>query len=238
MALLDDINSDVSTTISTQWNQRKGNKVPSTEDIALSGGAVELDATYLYTDLAKSSQIAKTFDRRIAAKIFKSFHTTTCRLIRAHDGTVLSFDGDRILAVFHGNSKNTSAAKAALKINYVVTSVIRPMFEAKYDSVKNADFRISHGTGIDTGTVLIVRAGARGTNDLVSIGRGPNLAAKLSDIRESGDYRTYITASVYNMLHESAKFGGDPKRDMWESRSWTFLDDKISIYRSNFWWKP
>lgn len=238
MALLDDIYSDISTTISTKWNQRKGNKIPSTEDIALSGGAVELDATYLYADLAKSSQIAKTFDRRIAAKIFKSFHTTTCRLIRAHDGTVLSFDGDRILAVFHGNSKNTSAAKAALKINYVVTSIIRPEFESKYDSVRNADFRISHGTGIDTGTVLIVRAGARGTNDLVSIGRGPNLAAKLSDIRESGDYRTYITASVYNILHESAKFGGDPKRDMWESRSWTFLDDEISIYRSSFWWKP
>ncbi|CAA6677072.1 MULTISPECIES: adenylate/guanylate cyclase domain-containing protein [unclassified Lentimonas] len=238
MALLDDITSDVSNTISTQWNQRKGNKVPSTEDIALSGGAVELDATYLYTDLAKSSQIAKTFDRRIAAKIFKSFHTTCCRIIRAHNGTVLSFDGDRIMAVFHGNSKNTNAAKAALKINYVVTYIIRPKFEAKYDSVKNADFRISHGTGIDTGTVLIVRAGARGTNDLVSIGRGPNLAAKLSDIRESGEYRTYITASVYNMLHESARLGGDPKQDMWENRSWTFLAEKVSIYRSTFWWKP
>ena len=238
MALLDYINSDVSKTISTQWNQRKGNKVPSTNDIALSGGAVELNATYLYTDLAKSSQIAKTLDRRIAAKIFKAFHTTTCRLIRAHGGSVLSFDGDRILAVFHGGLKNTNAAKAALKINYVVTSIIRPKFEAKYDSVKNADFRISHGTGIDTGTVLIVRAGARGTNDLVSIGRGPNLAAKLSEIRESENYRTYITASVYNMLKDSAKFGGDPNRDMWESRSLTFLDDKLSIYRSSFWWKP
>ena len=238
MAVLDDIITGVNNVISTTWNKRNGNKVPSTDDIALNGGAVELDATYLYTDLAHSSRIVKEFDRRIAAKIFKTFHFTSCRLIRDHGGMILSFDGDRVLAVFHGDSKNTSATKCALKINYVVSKVIRPKFENHYDPVRKANFNISHGTGIDTGTVLIVRAGVRGSNDLVSIGRGPNLAAKLSDIRESGDYRTYITSSVYKMLHESVKLGGSPKRDMWEGRSWTFLEDKISIYRSSFWWEP
>lgn len=235
MAIYDDLNSDINTIINTTWNKRNGNKVPSTEDVALAGGAVELDATYLYTDLANSSKIAKQFDRRIAAKIFKSFHSAACRLIRHHEGTVLSFDGDRVLAVFHGSSKNTSATKCALKINYVVTKLIREKFENKYDVVRNASFRISHGTGIDTGTVLIVRAGARGANDLVSIGSGPNLAAKLSDLRTA---QTYITSSVYNQIHDSAKFGGDPRRNMWESCSWEFLGDKMTIYRSTWLWKP
>jgi len=235
MAILDDIKTDIDTILGTTWNKRKGNKVPSTEDIALAGGAVELDATYLYSDLANSSKIAKQFDRRIAAKIFKAFHSTTCRLIRKHGGTVLSFDGDRVLAVFYGDSKNTSAAKCALKINYVVTKIIRVKFEKKYEVVRNAKFRISHGTGIDTGTVLIIRAGARGTNDLVSIGRGPNLAAKLSDLRNA---RTYITSSVYNQLHESAKFGGDPKENMWVNKSWKFLGEKMTIYRSSWTWTP
>jgi len=235
MAVFDNLNSDINTIINTTWNKRNGNKVPSTEDIALAGGAVELDATYLYSDLANSSKIAKQFDRRIAAKIFKSFHSATCRLIRHHDGTVISFDGDRILAIFHGDTKNTSATKCALQITYVVNELIRKKFEKKYDAVRNANFRISHGTGVDTGTVLIVRAGARGTNDLVSIGRGPNLAAKLSDLRNA---RTYITSSVYNQLHESAKFGGNPRQNMWESRTWEFLRDKMTIYRSSWQWKP
>jgi class 3 adenylate cyclase len=235
MAILDDINNDIDNILDTTWNKRKGSKVPSTEDVALAGGAVELDATYLYSDLANSSKIAKQFDRRIAAKIFKAFHSTTCRLIRYHDGTVLSFDGDRVLAVFHGESKNTNAVKCALKINHVVTKLIREKFEKKYEVVKNAKFRISHGTGIDTGTVLIVRAGARGTNDLVSIGRGPNLAAKLSDLRNA---RTYITSSVYNQLNDNAKYGGNPKKNMWESRSWEFLEEKMTIYRSSWTWEP
>jgi len=235
MATIDDIKNDVDTVIATPWNKRSGNKVPSSEDVALSGGAVELDATYLYTDLANSSMIAKQFDQRIAAKIFKTFHSTSCRLIRKHSGTILSFDGDRILAVFYGDSKNSSATKCALNINYVVTEVIREKFESKYEVVRNADFRISHGTGIDTGTVLLVRAGVRGSNDLVSIGRGPNLAAKLSELRAA---RTYITSSVYKKIHETSKFGGDPKENMWKRCSWGFLGDKIIVYRSDWQWEP
>lgn len=236
MSLADSIKADVDSTLNTKWNQRTGKKVPSTEDIALTGGAVELDATYLYSDLADSSKIAKHFDRRIAAKIMKSFLATTCRLIKHNSGSVISFDGDRVLGVFFGGRKNTDAAKCALQIKYVVSQIIKPKFEANYPSVKNAAFKINHGTGIDTGTVLMVRAGARGTNDLISIGRGPNLAAKLSDFRK-GNYSTYITASVYNIMLNSSKFA-ETNKNMWEKRSWTFLGDNISLYRSSWYWKP
>lgn len=236
MALLDQIKNDVTTIISTQWSIRKGLVVPSTESVALAGGAVELDATFLYADLAKSSKFAKVLDRRVAAKILKSFLATTTRLIKAHGGTVISFDGDRVLGVFVGSFKNSDAAKCGLQIRWTVQNVIKAKFEISYDSVKNLDFSIAHGVGIDTGTVLIVRAGARGDNDLISIGRAPSLAAKLSDLRE-GIYQTFITASVYNRLNDSSKYGTD-KKDMWEQRFWEFLGDRIMVYRSNYWWEP
>lgn len=237
MALIDQLKSDVSSIISTKWRIRKGQVVPTTDSVALTGGAVELDATFLYADLAKSSQIARDLDRRIAAKILKSFLATTTRLIRTRGGTVLSFDGDRVLGVFVGNTKNSDAAKCALQVKWTVQHVIREKFEASYNSVKALDFSISHGVGIDTGTVLIVRAGARGYNDLISIGRAAGLAAKLSDLRE-GAYNTFITASVYNKLNDESKLGGNPKRDMWERRTWKFVDKNITVYRSSFWWKP
>lgn len=236
MALIDDIENDVQSVIDQPWNLRTGRVVPSSEDVALAGGSVELEATMLYADLASSSKIAKELDRRVAAKILKAFLATTSRLVKARDGTVVSFDGDRILGVFVGDSKNSNAAKCALNINYAVGQVIRPKFVAKYDTVRDASFKIEHGCGIDTGTVLTVRAGARGDNDLIWIGRAPNLAAKLSDIRDA-PYFTFITGSVYNRLQESSKIGSD-KKDMWESRVWTFLDEKISVYRSSYHWKP
>lgn len=237
MALSDDLKSDVQTIIATRWTLRKGQKFPSTNDVTLAGGAVELDATFLYADLADSSKIAKEFDRRIAAKIMKSFLATTTRVIRHCGGAIVSFDGDRVLGVFVGDYKNSSAAKCALHIKYVVSEIIRKKFESNYQSVKDASFRINHGVGVDTGTVLIVRAGARGANDLISIGRAPNLAAKLSDIREP-NFQSFITASVYNRLSGESKFGGKDNKNMWEQRTWTFLGESIDVYRSKWHWPP
>lgn len=237
MSLSDDLKNDVQNTINQTWNVRKGQKVPTSSEVALAGGAVELDATFLYADLASSSKIAKELDRRVAAKILKSFLATSARLVRHNGGSIVSFDGDRILGVFIGDSKNSSAAKCALQIKYAVAEIIRPKFEAKYETVRDASFTISHGVGVDTGTVLAVRAGARGDNDLIWIGRAPNLAAKLSDLRES-PYNSFITASVYNMLNDSSKYGGKEKKDMWERRDWEFLGQTIHVYRSSWQWEP
>lgn len=230
-----DLESEVQGIINTSWNQRTSKNVPATESVALSGGAVEIKATFLYADLAKSSQMAKELDRRVASKILKSFHLTSCKIIRHHGGVIQSFDGDRVMGVFTGDRKNSNAAISGLKINYAVKKIIKPKFENRYESVRDASFSIHHGVGIDTGTILTVRAGAHGNNDLIWIGRAPNLAAKLSDFREN-PYCTYITATVYNSIADDAKYGGDAKQDMWEARRWTFLDQSISLYRSKWRW--
>ena len=184
MSIDNDISADVMRIRDADWNKRSGNKVPSPGDITLSNGAVEIDATYLYTDMANSSRMAKALDRRVTAKILKTFLATSSRLINHFGGTIMSFDGDRVMGAFIGDAKNSSAIKCSFAIAYSVTQLIRPQFELKYDTVKNAGFKIRHATGVDTGTVFVVRGGIYGSNDLISIGRPPNLAAKLSDLRE------------------------------------------------------
>lgn len=237
MAVSDEILSDVDSVINAIWETRTSSEVPNTEGVKLQGGAVEVNATFLYADLAGSSKMAKEFDRRVTAKIIKSFLAVSVRIIRAKGGTVISFDGDRVLGVFVGDSKNTNSVLAAFGISYAVTQLIRPKFEAKYESVRDADFKIAHAVGIDTGTVLIVRAGARGSNDLISIGRAPNLAAKMSDLREP-PYDTFITSAVYNMLAKTGKEYLNGNSGIWEQRTWEFLGDKIQLYRSSYWRKP
>lgn len=237
MSKSDKISNDVQTIINTPWNKRNGNKIPETEDVTLASGAIELDATFLYADLANSSKMVKELDRRIAAKILKCFLASTSKLIKQNNGKVVSFDGDRVMGVFYGDSKNSDAAKCALQIKYVVKKIIQPKFERKYDSVKNASFTINHGVGVDTGTVLAVRGGVRGSNDLIWIERAPNLAAKLSDLRVS-NYQSIITARVYNRLNDNSKYGGKEKENMWQKRSWEFLEDTITVYISTWQWVP
>ena len=235
MGKYDEIAIDVQNTIDMQWKKRSGNKIPETEDIALSGGAVEIDATFLYADLANSSKMAKELDRRVTAKILKSFLAAVSKLVKHNSGKIVSFDGDRVMGVFYGESKNSNSAKCALQIKHVVENAIKPKFENKYDTVRNASFTINYGVGIDTGTVFSVRGGVRGANDIIWIERAPNLAAKLSDLRE-GVYKTFITKRVYDRLNEKSKLVDST--DMWERRTWSFLDEDITVYRSKYSWKP
>ena len=234
MTLADDLASGVDDILDQAWNIRAGDVVPETDDVALAGGGVRLDATVLYSDLADSTELAWHHDHRKAAKVMKAFLYCASKLIRAHGGKIVSFDGDRVMAIYVGSSKNTSAAKTALKINYAMAKLIRPEVEARYPSLTEAGFILNHSTGIDTGKILAVRAGMRGSNDLVWIGRAPGIAAKLSDIRDS--HKSLITKDVYSSLHESAKKGGSLPKDMWTERR--AKHKGLTVYGSRWTWKP
>jgi class 3 adenylate cyclase len=237
MAVAEDLETIVRNVLYTAWDLRVGKKVPGTEDVALAGGGVELDATVLYADLAESSRLASEFDRRVAAKVVKAFLACCCRLIAHCDGSITSFDGDRVMGVFVGESKNSNAGKCALHIKYAVGQIIRPTLTQYFKSLRTEGFSISHGVGIDTGTTLAVRAGQRGSNDLVWIGRAPNLAARLSDLRED-PHASFVSEDVFERLNESSKYGGDPKQSMWEKRTFNWLGAAMPVYRSSWHWKP
>jgi class 3 adenylate cyclase len=235
MALIDDLINDVLSVLSNNWNIRDGQVVPFSDQVRLAGGAVRLEATMLYADLADSTELAMRFDRRVAAKVFKSFLTCSSRIIRARGGEIRSFDGDRVMGIFLGPLKNTSAAKCALNINYAFAEIIKPRLDAKYSQLQT-DYRLAHCVGIDTSEVLAVRGGVVNNNDLVWVGRAPNVAAKLSGLREH-PYHSFITAAVYNKVQENVKFSSDGSY-MWEQRTWDAVDGVSRVYRSSWWWKP
>ena len=235
MSLKDDVSSEIDGVLSQAWDIRDGTVVPETDDVALAGGGVNLKATMLYADLADSTALSTSFDRRIAAKVIKSFLAASSRIIRAQGGYIRSFDGDRVMAVYLGDLKNTSAAKTTLMINWAVLQLLRPKVEAKYPSLKDGGYTIQHCVGVDTSEVLVARAGIRNNNDLVWIGRSPNAAAKLATLRES-PYHSYLTKDVYDVLAEEAKLGGDPKRPMWEARTWKPAPGIDTVYRSSWTW--
>jgi adenylate cyclase len=236
MSNSDDIDGRISTIFATTWDTRDGQVVPSTKDVSLTNGAVKLDAVLLYADLAKSTELARNFPRSVAAKIVRAYLSSMTRLVNDNGGNVRSFDGDRVMGVFVGDSKDSSAAKCALQMNYVVTKLLRPRAEAKFLSLKEKDFQISHCAGVASSDVFVVRSGVRGSNDLVFIGSSPNIAAKLSDMRQA-PYQTYITWSVYNRLDKASKFGKDG-RNMWTAVKCTLGNEQWDCYKSSWWWKP
>jgi adenylate cyclase len=236
MALVDTLTSEVETILEIKWDERSGNVIPETDDVALKNGAVKIEATFLYADLAGSSILAKTCPWQTTAKIIRAYLDISVRLIRAHNGEIRSFDGDRVMGIFKGDTPNTSAVNCAREIDWMVEKVINPKAEAKFKSIKDNNIKIRHCVGIDTSEARAVRSGIRNNNDLIWIGKAPSFAAKLSDIREY-PYSVYISKECYNKLAISAKKDGTVD-NIWENRSYTLSGETYSIYRTKHMLKP
>ncbi|MEO6851325.1 MAG: adenylate/guanylate cyclase domain-containing protein, partial [Mucilaginibacter sp.] len=208
----------------------------SADTVALSGGSVKLNATFLYADLAGSSVLAETCPWQTTAKIIRAYLDTCSRLIRAYGGEIRSFDGDRVMGIFKSNFSNIEAVNCAREIDWVVSNVLNPKAKAKFASIKNNNITIKHCIGIDSGEVVAVRTGIRNYNDLIWIGRPPSFAAKLSDIREY-PFEVHISKTCYDALSANDKTDSS-NNPIWENRTYKFAGTDQTVYRTKYFLEP
>jgi class 3 adenylate cyclase len=232
MALEDDLKKNVQTIFSDQWEATSGRVVPEPSSVTLGNTAIEFEsATVLYADLDGSTAMVDEKTWQFSAEIYKAYLECAARLIKAKGGEITAYDGDRVMAVFIGDSKNTSAMLAALNINWAVSHVINPAVAKQYP---NTDFMVKHSVGIDASSIRAARIGVRGANDLVWVGRAANYAAKLTAV-PSDTSCAWITKEVFDVANESAKF--HQGESMWKKYTWTKMGD-MEIYRSTWWKSP
>lgn len=231
MALRDDLSSEVTKILTEKWVERDGQTVPEPEDLKLSNDAVKLNATVLYADLAESTALVQGYKAHFAAEVYKAYLYTAAKIVRDQGGVITAYDGDRIMGVFIGDSKNSSAAKTGLKINWAVQEILQPAIKKEYPDSK---YILKQTVGIDTSDLFVARTGVRGANDLVWVGRAANYAAKLSDL--SPDSPTWITEAVFDCLSKDAKYSSDGKL-IWQKKPWTQMGGQ-TVYSSTWMCSP
>ncbi len=230
MSLKDDLTVAVKKIFADKWEVEKTDAVPDPEDLRLNANhAKDLEnATVLYADLDGSTNMVDNYKWNFSAEVYETYLRCAAEIIRSEDGEVTAYDGDRVMAVFTDDWKNTKAVRCALKINYAVTEIIQPALKVQYPST---EFTIKHVVGIDTSQLRTARIGVRGDNDLVWIGRAANHAAKLTNISGKA---TWITKAVYDAMNKDVKYSGDT--NIWEARLWTAMNN-LPIYCSTYWWR-
>jgi len=227
MGLATDLQTEVASIFANRWSEREGQDVPDPTKLKLGNDAVTLDATVLYADMASSTILVQDHTPSFAAEVYKSYMVCAVRVIKSLGGTITAYDGDRVMGIFIGDYKNTNAAKAALKINWVVVHLINPSIASQYGS---GSYQMDHVIGIDTSSILAARIGVRNDNDIVWVGRAANYAAKLTELDKA---QIYITDDVFKKLNGEAKLGPS-NEPMWEARNWTTMN--MRIHRSNWTW--
>jgi class 3 adenylate cyclase len=195
------------------------------EDITLSDNdGVSLSAAVLYADMRHSTLLVDTKNKEFAAKIYKSFLLSTSMVIRDMGGTITAFDGDRVMAIFTDNLKNTNAVKTDMLIKYLIYKV-----NSEIPQYYKTDYKIDFGIGIDTSDIFAVRSGIKGYNDIVWLGRASNHAAKYSEIGQNPN-NIIISSFVYNNMNDTVKVSNG-------NNMWTYFSSGLEIlYQTNYHW--
>ena len=246
MAFEAELRERIGTILNEGWNTREGKSVPHTGDIVLKNGAVEIEAAFLYADLAGSTALQKGYKLTFAAKAIRMYLAGASAIIRQFEGDIKSFDGDRVMGVFMGGSKCNNAVKAAYMINWMVREVINPLVVDRHKNNGTEPVWIAqHGVGIDVGPSFVARAGVRNAsgetthNDLIFTGRAPNVAAKLSALRGNQAGPVVITKDVFNRLEKAQKTYLKSDQDVWRSPTVEDIGPySLTLYRTSYWRTP
>jgi class 3 adenylate cyclase len=225
MGLADDLKSEVGKIFRSSWSVGDGRVVPDTPDLKLDNDAVKLNATVLYADIDGSTSMVDSKTATFAAEVYKTYLLCASRIIKSEGGVITAYDGDRVMAVFIGDAKNTSAVRCGMKIYGAVLEIINPGIKKQY----NSSFELRQVVGIDTSELFVARTGIRGANDLVWVGPAANHAAKLSSLSEY-PHATFISEATYENMNDLVKFTNGS--NMWERRSWRGK----TVYRSSWYW--
>jgi uridylate cyclase len=230
MPLQTDLTNEVTAIFKYQWTEEKALVVPDAPALRLNTNhAKELEAaTVLYADLQDSTNMVDQYVWWFAAEVYRAYLRCASQIIKAEGGVISAYDGDRVMAIFTGNSKNTSAVRAALKINFAVNAIIRPAIALQY---KTTNFLLQHVVGVDTSGLRVARIGVHGDNDLVWIGRAANHAAKLCALQGKP---IWITKTIYDEMNDSVKLSMAAV-NMWELWTWYAMNNR-PIYCTTFQW--
>ncbi len=233
MTFKTDLESTVKEIFESEWTEREGKVVPDLKGLSLDNDAVKLNATVLYADIADSTNLVDRYSHQqhFAAEIYKAYLRCAARIIKNEQGIITAYDGDRVMAVFLRNSKNTSAVRSALMINYAVLAIINPLLKSQY---RGKTYQLKHVVGVDTSELFVARIGVRKDSDLVWVGRAANYAAKLCNL--NGEYSTYITGKVYDSMDEDVKYGGKDNSLIWDKVVWP-ARNTMRIYGSTRMWE-
>jgi class 3 adenylate cyclase len=188
---------------------------------------------FLYVDMRGSSTFTDQHRLQTITKIYKAYHHCMVECLKAFDGKVRSFDGDRVLGVFGGKRKVNNAIECAMKMSGCRHDILQPKIK---NAFSNSNFSI--GIGIATGTTMVSKAGVgydKNNRDLIWLGDPPNLGSKLSDAADS-PYTIYICKNTFGRLIEENRYTikNGIKIDMWTKASFQFKNETIEIYKTGY----
>ncbi|WP_281928928.1 DUF427 domain-containing protein [Roseibium album] len=167
------LTSNATTLLETYLGKRTGARVLGGE-IRRGDGDV-IDAAILFCDLRHSTRLETELGRDRYVAVLNRFFETSTDIVNAHDGEVLKFIGDAVLAIFPASAGHAQAcSQAVASAEEIVAALAEPDPEMEGTS-------LSCAIGVAYGDVTYGNVGSKERLDFTVIGSAANVAARLGD---------------------------------------------------------
>lgn len=184
--------------------------VPGISDYEDRGTVLDVECSTVFADFGGSTELVDRYDRKFALWLLRSYLLCASSAIRYYGGEVTAFEGDGIMALFTGESKEDMAVRSGFGIQWAVTNLIQPKIDELFPDV---GYKMHQVVGIDSSTLSAVRTDVWNHYDILWVGGSANHAANLTRINDA-PFSTYITHRIHSKLSPQLMRANDS--DLWE----------------------
>jgi adenylate cyclase len=173
--------------------------VMSRTDDDLRLGGITLESTVLFCDLRGFTRWAETKPAATVIETLNRYLTEMSEAMLAHGGTVVSYMGDGIMAVFGAPIEQPDHADRALAAAREMLSVRLPRFNGwLVDEGLGQAFRM--GIGLNSGPVSSGNVGSEERLEYTAVGDTTNVAARLEGECKETQYQLLFSDSTKQRL--------------------------------------
>jgi len=155
------------------------------------------DVCVLFSDIRNYTTRSEAMTPGEIVRFLNRYFERAVALIHDHGGTVVSFMGDGIMAVFGAPKPGDDACRAAFEASRAMLRYVEEL---------NAEFHaegiepIAIGIGLNAGEAVIGNVGSSTRHDYTVIGDVTNVASRLESLTKAAGYRIVCSAVVAQRL--------------------------------------
>ncbi len=167
------------------------------EDLRLAGRRMEV--TVLFSDIRGFTTFSETRDPEEVLEILNRYHEEMTEAVMAHGGTLISFMGDGIMAVFGAPIEQTDHAdRAFAAAREMLTSRLPAVNAWMQERWGEKGFQI--GIGLNSGPVMAGNLGSSRRMEYTTIGDTVNTAARLEGMTKGSGHSLFVADSTRELL--------------------------------------
>jgi adenylate cyclase len=179
------------------------NEVLARTDEDLRLGGVRRKCTVLFSDIRGFTTFSETREPDVVVDVLNHYHGEMTEAIMEHGGTLVSFIGDGIMAIFGAPLEQEDHADRALAAS---REMLDERLERVNDWMRSEDiapgFRI--GIGLNSGTVMSGNIGSERRLEYTAIGDTVNTASRLEGMTKGTQHQLFVSDTTREALKREA----------------------------------